>query len=343
MKAAVMTDYGDPDVLVLDEVPTPEPGEGEVLLRILAAGLNRLDNYLREGSVTRDIALPHVLGSDASAVVERVGGSQSAFRPGDRVIPMPGYPLDPADAHVRPVSLAASYAIRGIVEWGTCAEFMVVPERWLVRDDTGLPPEAVATLPMPLVTCVRAVKTVGGVKAGDSVLVHGGASGTGSVSVQVARALGAHVATTVRTPAKAEFARGLGAERVVAMSGEDFVEAVLDWTDGRGVDVVIDNLGGEIFTRSLQALRAGGTLVSMGMVTGLEATIELRSFFFAQKRILGTLMGDPEDLAWGLDAVKAGRIRPTLDTAMPLSEAAHAHARLAAGEARGTIVLVPGG
>lgn len=127
---------------------------------------------------------------------------------------------------------------------------MVVPERWLVRDDTELSPEAVATLPMPLITCVRAVKKVGGVKAGDRVLIHGGASGTG-------------------------------------------------------------------------------------------ATIELRRFFFTQKQIRGTLMGDVEDLAWGLEQVKAGRVKPTLDRVYDLRNAAAAHARLAEGTARGSLVLKP--
>lgn len=155
MKAAVMRGYGDPGVLRSEDLPTPEPGPGEVLVRVLAAGLNRLDHYLREGSVTRDLALPHVLGSDAAGVVEAVGPGVTRFAPGESVIPMPGYPLDPRDAEARPISAAPSYVIRGIAEWGAYAQFMVVPERWLVRDNTGLPPEQVATLPMALVTCVR--------------------------------------------------------------------------------------------------------------------------------------------------------------------------------------------
>lgn len=341
MKAAIMRAYGDPNVLVYGDLRTPEPAAGEVLVRVLAAGLNRLDHYLREGTVTHDLVLPHVLGSDASGVVEAVGPGVTEFSPGERVIPVPGYPLQATDADHRPISAAPSYAIRGIFEWGSYAEFMTVPARWLVRDDTGLPPEEVATFPMPLITCVRAVKRVGEVKAGDRVLIHGGASGTGATSVQVARALGARVAATVRTAAKADFVRGLGAEVVIDTSKDDFVERAREWTDGRGVDVVIDNLGGAVFTRSLEALRSQGVLVSMGMVAGLEATIQLRSFFFSHKQIRGTLMGDVDDLVWGLEQVKAGHIRPTLDSTYELHDAVAAHARLAAGSACGTIVLKP--
>jgi NADPH:quinone reductase-like Zn-dependent oxidoreductase len=313
-----------------------------VLVRVLAFGLNRLDHYLREGSVTRDIALPHVLGSDAAGVVEALGEGVTGFSLGERVIPMPGYPLDAADADFRPISAAPSYAIRGIAEWGTYAQYMVVPARWLLRDDTGLSPEEVATLPMAVVTCVRAVKVVGEVKAGDHVLVHAGASGTGSMSVQVAKALGAKVAATVRSPDKANFVRSLGADHVIPLDGADWVDEATRWAGG-GVDVIIDNLGGEVFSRSIDALRVQGCLVSMGMVTGTEATIQLRPLFFGQKQIRGTLMGDADDLRWGLDQIRAGKIKPALDRVYDLAEIAEAHTDLAVGVAKGNIVVLPWG
>jgi NADPH:quinone reductase len=242
---------------------------------------------------------------------------------------------------MRPISAASSYAIRGIVEWGAYAQFLTVPERWIVRDDTGLEPELVATFPMALVTGVRAVKVVGEVKKGNSVLVHAGASGTGSTSIQIARALGARVAATVRSPEKADFVRELGAELVVPLNSSDFVAQVRNWEGGRGIDAVIDNLGGAILAQSLDCLAPLGRLVSMGMVMGLEATFPLRPFFFAQKEIRGTLMGDVADLEWGLEQVRAGKIKPQLDRAFPLADATEAHARLADGAARGNMVLLP--
>ena len=340
MKAAVLTQFGAPDVLQYTDIETPEPKAGEVRIKILAAGLNRLDHYLRSGSVT-EIPFPHILGSDAVGVVDANGPGATRFQVGDRVIPMPGYPLDAQDADFQPMSAAPSYLIRGVAERGTYAEYMVIPERWLVKDETGLLPELAATLPMPLVTCVRAVKVVGEVKPGDTVVIHGAASGTGSISVQVAKALGAKVIATIRTPEKEHFVYSLGADLVIKTESEDFVERVKDWTGGRGADVIVDSLGGRFFSDSLKALKPLGILVSMGMVTGMESTVDIFPFFFAQQQIRGTLMGDLDDLRWGLEQVKAGRIKPTLDRVYPLREASKAHERLAAGNALGTIVLKP--
>jgi NADPH:quinone reductase-like Zn-dependent oxidoreductase len=308
---------------------------------VRATGVNRLEHYLREGSVLTNLPLPHVLGSDAAGEIAEVGRGVTAFKPGERVVPLPGYPLDPNDDDHVPLSAAASYAIGGIVNWGTYADYVEVPAKWVLRDDTGLPPEQLATLPMVLVTGVRAVKTVGGVKAGDRVLVHAGASGTGTMNIQVARALGAQVATTVQGPAQAKVAAGLGAELVVDVTGRDFVKDVLDWTEGRGVDVAIDNLGGDVLQKSIDATRVTGTIVAMGFVAGVEVRFHIRNFFFSHKRLLGTLMGDVADFRWGLEQIRAGKIRPLLDRVLPLSAAAEAHRLLAANAVSGNLVLKP--
>ncbi len=341
MQAALFREFGDHDVLKLEEVPTPKPGPGQLLIKILATGVNRLEHYLREGSVLTNIPLPHVLGSDASGVVEAIGEGVTGFTIGERVIPMPGYPLDESDYGFEPICAAPSYAIGGIVQWGTYAQYVAVPAKWVVKDSTGLTPEEAATLPMVLVTGVRAVKSVGGVSAGDSVLVHAGASGTGSMNLQIAKALGARVATTVDSGEKADFARLLGADLVIDVRETDFVDAVKQWTGGRGADVVIDNLGGTVLPRSLDAVRTLGVVVAMGFVTGVEATFHVRNFFFAHKTLRGTLMGTREDMEWGLARVKDGSIKPLLDAALPLSGAAEAHRRLKTNATLGNIVLRP--
>jgi NADPH:quinone reductase-like Zn-dependent oxidoreductase len=182
---------------------------------------------------------------------------------------------------------------------------------------------------------------VGAVKAGDRVLVHAGASGTGSMNLQVARALGGRVAVTVDDADKGRLAKTLGAELVVDVRSRDVVRELLDWTDGKGVDVAIDNLGGDVLQKSIDATRVHGTIVAMGFVAGVEVRFHIRNFFFTHKRLLGTLMGDTEDLRWGLQQVKAGRIRPLLDRALPLSEAAEAHRLIAANAVKGNVVLVP--
>jgi NADPH:quinone reductase-like Zn-dependent oxidoreductase len=256
-------------------------------------------------------------------------------------VPLPGYPLDPNDDSHVPLSAAPSYAIGGIVNWGTYAEYVEVPAKWVLRDDTGLSPEQLATLPMVLVTGVRAVKTVGGVKAGDRVLVHAGASGTGTMNIQVARALGARVATTVQGQAQAKVAAGLGAEVVIDVQSRDFVKDILDWTGGRGVDVTLDNLGGDVLQKSIDATRVSGSIVAMGFVAGVQVSFHVRNFFFSHKRLLGTLMGDVEDFRWGLEQIRAGKIRPLLDRALPLAEAAEAHRLIASNAVNGNLVLKP--
>ena len=341
MKAAAFRRFGGPDVLEYMDLPTPEPRAGNVLVKVLASGVNRLEHYLREGSVLPNLKLPHVLGSDAAGEVAAIGDGVRTFRPGQRVIPMPGYPLDPNDGGFTPLSASPSYAIGGILNWGTYAQYVEVPERWLLADDTGLAATELATLPMVLITAVRAVRTVGGVKAGDRVLVHAGASGTGSMNLQVARALGARVAVTVDDDKKGRLAKSLGAELIIDVRSRDVVGEMLEWTDGKGVDVVIDNLGGDVLQKSIDATRVNGIIVAMGFVAGVEVRFHIRNFFFTHKRLLGTLMGDVEDLRWGLEQVKAGRIQPLLDRMLPLSEAAEAHRLIAANAVRGNVVLVP--
>ncbi len=338
MKAAIINRFGDPSVLELAVLPKPVPKRGELLIRIEAAGLNRLDHYIREGGVNPALKFPHVLGSDAAGVVEAVGEEVTGFDLGDRVLTMPGYPMDPSDDGAEILALSRSYAIRGLVEQGTYAEFMVAPARWTLKDRTGLPAVEAAALPMPLVTAVRSVKVVGCVNKGDKVLIHAGASGTGSMMIQVAKALGASVATTIRTESKADFVRRLGADLVVNMSDDNFVSQVHEWSDG-GVDVAVDNLGGPSLARSLEAVKPLGVVVLMGNVLGLDSTIPVRSVFFPQRQIRGAMGGEIEDFLWGLDLVRAGKIRPTLDRTFRLEEAAVAHRRLVDGQAVGNIVF----
>lgn len=340
MKAAVFREFGPANVLKLEEVQTPKPQPGNILIKVLASGVNRLEVFLREGVITRDLQLPHVLGSDASGEVADLGEGVKDFRIGERVVPMPGYPLAARDDKFSPLSAAPTYAIGGIFRWGTYAQYIEVPARWVVKDPTSLTPSQMATLPMVLVTGVRAVRTVGQVKAGDQVLIQAGAAGTSSFSIQLAKALGARVATTVDSDEKVALVKRLGADLVVDVRTQDFVKAVTDWTEGRGVDVAIDNLGGPVLQRSMDATRVGGTIVTMGFVAGNEATFKVREFFFAHKTLRGTLMGDLEEFKWGLDQVAKGRIKPVLDREFALGDAAAAHEFVGSNAALGNVVLV---
>ncbi|MGI9384929.1 MAG: quinone oxidoreductase family protein [Methyloligellaceae bacterium] len=341
MQAITFHDYGDADVLKLEDVTTPEPKPGHVLIKVLAAGVNRLDHYIRSGAITQDLPLPHVLGADAVGEVAEPGAGVTNLKAGARVIVVPGFPTEEADYDIYPASLAPSFTLPGLGQWGGYAQFLEVPARFVVKDDTGLRPEEAATLPVVLATSVRAVKEAGQVRASDRVLVQAGASGSGSMQIQVAKALGAEVATTIRHEGKRPLVESLGADLVINATEQDLVEAVSAWTDGKGADVVIDNLGGDVLANSIKAAKPGGIIVAYGFAAGPEVTFDVRDLFFPQKRLVGTMASDATDLEWGLEQVRAGRIKPVLDRALPLSEAAEAHRLVADNKVQGNIVLLP--
>lgn len=288
-----------------------------------------------------DLPFPHILGADAAGEVAELGKGVNSFTVGERVIPVPGFPLKEEEYYIRPAATASSFTLAGLGIPGTYAQYIEMPARRVIKDDTGLKPEEVATLPVVLGSSVRAVKEVGAVKAGDKVLAHSGASGTGSMHIQVAKALGAEVAITVRVDAKGKFAKDVGADLVINARKEDFVERVKAWTGGRGADVVIDNLGGIVLRESIEAVRPRGVVVAYGFAAGPEVTFDIRSLFFAEKQLRGTMASDIEDLMWGLEQVRAGRIKPLLDRTLPLSQAAEAHRLVATNQVTGNLVLLP--
>jgi NADPH:quinone reductase-like Zn-dependent oxidoreductase len=341
MKAAVIRAFGEPEVLQIEEVETPRVRPGNILIKVLAAGINRLDHNIREGGIAPELPFPHILGADAVGEVVALGDGVNEVRIGDRVIPVPGFPADESDYDVRPAALAPSFTLLGLGRWGSYAQYLHVPVRFVVPDETGLTPEQVATLPMVLGTSVRAVKGVAEVKAGDKVLVQAGASGSGSMQIQVAKALGAQVATTVRGAAKADLAGKLGADLVIDVRDEDLVERVREWTEGRGADVVIDNLGGKVLRQSIAAVKAQGVVVAYGFAAGTEVSFDVRDLFFPQKQLKGSMASDKEDLALGLEWARTGKIRPVLDRALGLAEAAEAHRLIAGNKVAGNLVLLP--
>ncbi len=341
MKAAVIRRFGNPDELRLEDIPTPEPKPGHVVIKVLAAGVNRFDHYIREGSVVPELAFPHILGADAVGEVAELGEGVTGFEIGERVVPVGNYPQNEEDYEFTPLGSAPSVGVLGLHYPGTYAQYLEMPARWVLKDDSGLKPEELATLPMVLFTSVRAVKVVGKVRAGDKVLVTAGASGTGSMAIQVAKALGAEVATTVRDDAKGEVTESLGADLVINTRKDDFVESVRGWTGGQGVDVVIDNLGGTILPQSIDVTKTLGIVVALGFVAGTEVTFDIRNFFFGQKQLRGSMFGDVEDYTWGIEQVREGRIKPLLDRTLPLSEAAEAHRLISSNQTTGNLVLLP--
>jgi NADPH2:quinone reductase len=341
MKAAVIHKFGPPEVFGYEDVRDPKPASGELLIKVAACGINRYDLYLRMGAVFTDIAFPHVMGADVAGRVAAVGPDVTGWREGDRAVVAPGYPVDPADADVRPENRAPSFEVTGTHTWGGNAEYIRVPARYVLRDDTGLPSEKVAAMPLVVMTAVHAVETLGEVRAGTRVLIQAGASGSGNACVQVAKVLGARVATTVGSPAKVETARQAGADLVINYNERSFADAVLDWTDGVGVDVVIDNVGASVFEDNLKALRVGGIFVNFGLVGGMKATLNIRDLFFRQHQIRGSFMGSMDELRRGLRFLAEGKVKGVVDRTYPLKDVAEAHRYIDSRAVRGKVVLIP--
>lgn len=342
MKAAYMTRFGGPEVFAVGDMHTPALRPGHVMVRVEAAGLNYYDTLVRRGLVSQEIPLPHVPGSDIVGRVETVGDGVERFGPGDAVIVAPGFPVDESDWQTEKENFAASYYPGGTFNHGGYAQFMLIHQRWLLKDDTGLPAEELATMPLVLVTAMHAVGTLGQVGPGSRVLVHAGASGSGSMAIQVAKALGASVITTVSTSVKAELAQRLGADEVIYYRQQNFADAAKEWASGDGVDVVIDNLGGSAMRDNLRAARWGGKIVNFGLVAGLETTLpNIYEFFRGQYQLLGSFMGTLKELEQGLQLIKARKVKPVLDEALPLDKVRDAHARIDNHQVAGNLVLLP--
>ncbi len=342
MKAAYMTDFGGPEVFSVGELNTPALKPGYVLLRTEAAGVNYYDMLVRIGAVSKEIPLPHIPGSDIVGSVVGTGEGVTRFKEGDAVIAVPGFPVDPQEWEATPVNYQPSYYPGGTFTHGGYAQFVLINEKWLLHNDLDMAPTELACLPLVLLTAMHTVKTLGEVGSGQRVLVHGGASGSGSMAIQVAKALGASVITTVSTPGKAAVANAVGADEIVFYKKENFAEAARAWSQGDGVDVVIDNLGGSAFPDNLRALKWGGILVNFGLVAGIEAKIpNMYEFFRGQYQIRGSFMGTVQELEEGLALVRAGKIKAALDEAVSLERVRKVHTRIDNHQINGKMVLLP--
>lgn len=341
MKASIIKEFGKPNVIRYEDVADPETRPGDVVVKVAACGINRYDLYLRMGAVVTDISFPHVLGADVAGTVVAVGAGVNSFKEGDDVVLAPGYPIDPNDWDVRPENRAPSFEVTGTHTWGGNAELIRMPAQFVYRDESNLPKEEVAAMPLVLMTAVHAVRTLGEVRDGSRVLIQAGASGSGNACIQVAKALGAQVATTVGSDEKLETAEKAGADLVINYKSKNFADEVLNWTDGLGVDVVIDNVGASVFTDNLRALKVAGIFVNFGLVGGFKAELNIRDMFFRQHQLRGSFMGSVDELKYGLKMLAEGKVRAFVDRTYPLAEAAAAHEYIDSRAVKGKVVLIP--
>ena len=327
MRAIEITSYGAPDVLRLVERPTPEPGPEEVLVDVHAAGVNRPDILQRLGQYPPPPGASDIPGLELSGTIARIGsgldGDDRRWVPGDRVC--------------------------ALVPGGAYAESAVAAARLCLPVPNGVDMVAAAAIPETYFTVWTNLFQRGQLRTGEAVLVHGGTSGIGTTAIQLARAFGATVYATAGTDEKRAACEALGASAAINYRTTDFAEAIAELTSGRGVDVILDLVGGPYLERNLKSLAMDGRLIQIGLLGGARSEINLRTIMQRRLTVSGSTLRnrpvgekaaiarDVERHVWPLLA--SGAVRPIVQRTLPLAEAAEAHRLLESGEVIGKVVL----
>jgi NADPH:quinone reductase-like Zn-dependent oxidoreductase len=330
VKAVRIHEDGGPDVLRFEDAPDPEPGPGQVLVRLRAASLNHLDVWVRKGLPS--VPKPRILGADGAGVVEAVGSGVTSLAPGERVVINPAV-IENGRMHVV-----------GEAMDGTHAELVALPERNVYRLPEGLSFEEAAAFPLVFETAYRMLVTKAGLRAGETVFVWGIGGGVATATLAIAKALGARVIVTSGSAEKLARARKLGADATIDHASEDVRARAKELTEGRGADVVVvETVGAATWRTTLEVAAQGGRIAVCGATSGPNPPASLHRVWWKELVVLGSTMGSKEDFEACLDLVASGRARPAIDEVLPLSEIRRAHERLEAGEQLGKIVLtVPG-
>jgi NADPH:quinone reductase-like Zn-dependent oxidoreductase len=316
MKAVRIHEDGGPEVLRYEDAPDPEPGPGEVLVRLRAASLNHLDLWIRKGLPS--VPKPRILGADGAGIREDTG---------EKVV------INPGIEHGEKIVVVGEHMD------GTHAELVAVPEANVYPLPEGLSFEEAAAFPLVFETAYRLLVTKAGLQEGEWVLLWGIGSGVGTAGLAIAKALGARALVTSSSDEKLERARELGADAAVNHATGDVRAAVKEATGGAGVDVVLEHVGEATWATSLHAVRAGGRIAVCGATSGPNPPAALHRIWWKQLTIYGSTMGTQEDFEGAYELIASGRARPVIDSVLPLAEARAAHERMEAGEQFGKIVL----
>jgi putative PIG3 family NAD(P)H quinone oxidoreductase len=326
MRFIDMAGPGGPEVLALATGPVPQPGPGEVLIRVAAAGVNRPDVLQRTGSYPPPPGASPVLGLEVAGTIAALGPGVTEWRQGDTVC--------------------------ALVPGGGYAEYCVTPAPQCLPVPHGLSLIEAAVLPETFFTVWSNVFDRGRLKPGESFLVHGGSSGIGTTAIQLARAFGARVFATAGSPEKCAVCRELGAERAIDYRQEDFAAAIKEATQGRGVNVILDMVGGPYIEKNLRSLAVEGRLVQIAFLQGSKVTLDLVHLMMRRQTITGSTLrprpvADKAAIAQALrekvwPLIEKKQVRPIVDRSFPLAEAAEAHRLMESSAHIGKILLTIG-
>ncbi len=323
MTAIGIREPGGPEVLEPQERPVPRPGPGEVLVKVEAAGVNRPDVMQRKGLYPPPPGAPDIPGLEIAGKVLACGDGATRWKPGE--------------------------TIAALVSGGGYAQYCVAHESHALSVPPGLSTAEAAAIPETFFTVWHNVFERGGLRSGETLLVHGGSSGIGTVAIQLAKAFGARVITTAGSAEKCAACRGLGADVAVNYKSEDFVAMTKNATDGNGADVILDMVGGDYIERNYEAAAVEGRIVQIAFQGSPRATVDFRRIMLKRLHHTGSTLrarsvADKGAIAGAVAAkamplVAAGKVRPVMDSTFPLAEAAAAHARMESSVHIGKIVL----
>ena len=340
MKVVLFHQHGGPQVLEYTEFPTPEPKAGEVLVRLRAAALNRMDVMVRNGWPGLKLKLPHINGADGAGEVAGLGEGVTEFNLGDRIAINANIGCGQCEfCQNKQDHMCRNWHLLGETIRGTYAEYICLPARQLYRLPHNFEFHASAAAALVYQTAWHSMVKRGDVKAGETVAIVGAGGGVNSASIQVAKYLGARVVVIGSSAKKLKDAESLGADILIDRSKEeDWSKAVFLATEKRGVDVVVDNVG-TTFPLSLRALRKGGRLLTVGNSGSPRFEIDNRFIFAKHLSIIGSTMSTLADFNEVMGLVTSGKLKPVIDKTYPLKEAAAAQERLWRGENFGKITL----
>lgn len=341
MKAFQLVAQGVPGKFELRDLPDPQPGPDDVVVQVKACGLNHLDLWLESAGLPVQIPMPRTPGGEVSGVISALGTNVTGWRPSDRVAVQSNIFCGECEFCQRgDESICIKGELLGVTRDGGFAEKVVVPARSLVKLPEEVSFETSAALTLAGSTAMHMLTNRAQVNRNDWVLVMGGASGVGSAAIQIAKQLGARIITTGSTEEKRQRARELGADFALD-TNSDWSREVRKITDKRGVDVVVEHVGGDVLLKCFDCLVRGGTIVTCGATAGRNIQFNLWPFFVKQHRLIGSYGRNRSDMKATLEWAAAGKLSAVVDDVYPLEKAAEAFARLRARQVKGKLLIKP--